>query len=344
MITDLKDELEPMGRLSILDDVGTRVTNYYDAIPLSDMDDDRLARQARARHILGEVAVKQGRLDHALTELKASYAATEEYLRRNPDNPEAIFTHAQSEYWLGKVYLEREEPEKALPSRIAYSELSKRLYEIDPENRDYVFEYGWAENNLGLLYNLLKKYTLSADHYKAAIDIFETTLIHSSNDKGILFEIASIQKNLALTQFQNGKLDSAKLNYLAQIHILERLLSVAPNDTNYKYSLFLTKGKFLEIVVTHDKECPITDLTEVIESSENLVRLDPTNIRWFRGYVYLQYIAFQHCEHSFDKSWIKAKLIILDKFSNQLPPQNLDIAKKISWLKHFQTEKISSLP
>ena len=37
MLTDLKEELEPLGRLSVLDDVGTRVTNYYDAIPLSDI-------------------------------------------------------------------------------------------------------------------------------------------------------------------------------------------------------------------------------------------------------------------------------------------------------------------
>ena len=338
LITDLKQELDSVGRLSILDDVGIRVTDYYDAIPLSDMDDERLTRQARARHVLGEVAIKQGSLDHALTELTASYKATEEYLRRNPDNPEAIFAHAQSEYWVGKVYLEQKEPNKALPYRLAYSKLSQRLYESDPDNQDYVFEYGWAENNLGLIYNRLKKYTLSTNHYETAISIFKMALTRSPNNKDILFEIASIQRNLSRTQFQNGKIDSAKSNYLAQIKILEGLLSADLNNTKHKDSLLLAKIKLLEIIVTHDKECPITDLMKVIGNSEDLVRLDPTNTEWFRGYVYLQYIAFQHCEQLFDKNWIRAKLTTLDQFMNLFPAQNIDTKKRITWLEEFQAK------
>ena len=33
MLTDLKSDLEPVGKLNILDDVGKRVTQYYSAIP-----------------------------------------------------------------------------------------------------------------------------------------------------------------------------------------------------------------------------------------------------------------------------------------------------------------------
>ena len=34
MLTDLKQGLEPVGKLDVLDDVGKRVTDYYDAIPI----------------------------------------------------------------------------------------------------------------------------------------------------------------------------------------------------------------------------------------------------------------------------------------------------------------------
>ena len=103
MLTELKQDLEPVGRLNILDDVGNRVTDYYDAIPLRDMDDDRLARQARARHLLAQVAIDQGKMDKAKDEIDAAYQATQEVLRRNPENTDAIFAHAQSAYWEGEI-------------------------------------------------------------------------------------------------------------------------------------------------------------------------------------------------------------------------------------------------
>lgn len=72
MLTDLKGELDKVGRLSILNAVGDRVTDYYDAIPLSDMDDDRLVRQARARHLLGQVALSQGNSQKANEEFNGT--------------------------------------------------------------------------------------------------------------------------------------------------------------------------------------------------------------------------------------------------------------------------------
>jgi len=44
MLTDLRRDLDPIGKLDILDNVGKRVADYYDAIPTADMDDDRYAR------------------------------------------------------------------------------------------------------------------------------------------------------------------------------------------------------------------------------------------------------------------------------------------------------------
>ena len=118
LVTDLKKELDQVGRLSILDDVGIRVTDYYDAIPFVDMDDDRLTRQARARHILGQVAIDQSNFERAKLELQAAYAATKEVLRRAPENETAIFSHAQSEYYLGSYNAFLQEHEISMLSLI----------------------------------------------------------------------------------------------------------------------------------------------------------------------------------------------------------------------------------
>ena len=122
MITDLKEELETLGRTSILNDLGKRITAYYDAIPLSDMDRDRLARQAKTRHLLSQVAGDQGDLERAESEALAAFNVTKEILRRNPDDTDAIYDHSQSAYYFGLFYHNLKDFESALE----YWEIYKR--------------------------------------------------------------------------------------------------------------------------------------------------------------------------------------------------------------------------
>jgi len=120
MITDLKTKLEPVGRLDILDGVGDKVMDYYAGQSLAEMSDERIARQARAQHLLGQVALDAGRYDDAKTQLDAAYALTKEVLNRNPEDTDAIFAHAQSAFWVGKLFERR-----------------KKFYDIQPFWREY---------------------------------------------------------------------------------------------------------------------------------------------------------------------------------------------------------------
>ena len=343
LITDLKKELDAVGRLSILDDVGTRVTDYYDAIPFSDMDDERLTRQARARHVLGEVAIKQGRLDHALTELTASYAATEEFLRRNPNNPEAIFAHAQSEYWVGKVYLQNS-PKKALPSRIAYRELSRQLYEIDPDNRDYLFEYGWAENNLGFLYRQVRKYDLANKHYKSSIAIFQRELDKTPNDHELIYEVALTKKNLAAVEYKLGKIDKSLANFTASEKKLSSLSKRHKNNQLYKDELLQVRIWLQDINIVQKKQCDIEKINEINSQLESLLLYDSSNQFWSKNYIFFNHIIFKNCQNQLSENWINSKLPDVMKTAKSIKVKNDKMTNQITWLKHFQTKKFSSEP
>lgn len=342
LITDLKKELDAVGRLSILDDVGTRVTDYYNAIPLSDMDDERLSRRARAQHILGEVAIKQGRLDHALAELKASYAATEEYLRRNPDNPEAIFAHAQSEYWIGKVYLQRGEPKKALPSRFAYSELSKRLYEIDSDNRDYVFEYGWAENNLGFLFIRLQNHDEAMGHYNAAVEIFENYAIKNTFDPETVFEIASIRRNLASAKIKAGMIKAGKENLFKVVQSLSDLHTQYPENQQYLYALTSAKLWLQVNAITHN-ECNVTEIKDAAEGIISLMHRDSTNELWNKDYLEFIRIVSEFCHSHLEASWLDQEVRYVLTAFTQIEDESSETLEKISWLETFQARKLTNI-
>ena len=98
MIKDLKVKLEPVGRLDLLKGVGDKAVEYYDKQDIKDLPDDSLNRQAAARQVLAQVHLDAGRMDDAQREIESSAALTREVLERNPDDTDAIYAHAQSEY------------------------------------------------------------------------------------------------------------------------------------------------------------------------------------------------------------------------------------------------------
>ena len=56
MLGDLKDKLEPIGRLDTLDAVGSRALAYYQAQDKSELSDEALAQRSRALTLMGEIA------------------------------------------------------------------------------------------------------------------------------------------------------------------------------------------------------------------------------------------------------------------------------------------------
>ena len=289
---------------------------------------------------MGEVSVKQGRLDHALTELTAAYAATEEYLRRNPDNSEAIFAHAQSEYWVGKVYLVRGKPKKALPSRLAYNELSKRLYEMDPHNRDYVFEYGWAENNLGFLFKTLQNYNDALNHYKTAIEIFENYAIKNTFDPETVFEIASIRRNLASTEIKAGMTEAAKGNLFKVVESASELHTRYPENKEYLYTLTSAKLWIQEILIP-ENECRTPEIKDVAENIKSLIHRDPTNEQWNRDYLQYIRIVSEFCHSHLERHWLDLEVRYALTNSARIKDKNSETLKKISWLETFQAKRLS---
>jgi eukaryotic-like serine/threonine-protein kinase len=66
MLHDLRDKLQPIGRLDALDDVAKNAKEYLDRLPKELMNPSRLSQQADLLNNLGDVLVAQGKLPEAL--------------------------------------------------------------------------------------------------------------------------------------------------------------------------------------------------------------------------------------------------------------------------------------
>src|SRR5438270_8529363 len=65
MVGDLRDKLEPIGKLDVLDGVGSRVLAYYSKQDTSQLPDDALVQRSQALNLMAEVAFNRGNLPEA---------------------------------------------------------------------------------------------------------------------------------------------------------------------------------------------------------------------------------------------------------------------------------------
>ena len=308
MIKDLKAQLDPVGKLDILDGVGDRVVDYYAAIPLADMDDDRLARQARARHILGEVAIDQGKKDKAKTELEAAYAATKEVLRRNPDNTDAIFAQAQSEYWMGELYYRQRQYEKALPYWQEYDRWGHYLYNSQPENVDWIMESGWGQANLGKISNRLKTHSKAQGEYLSAITFFEKAKNIMPNNLPIITEYANALAGLSNTYVALNEYGLARKPRLEQIKVLSFLVSNNIDNFGLKYRLIQAQLKLIDLNDQQSKSCNIAGRVDILDELQALTQHDNSNHKWKENYMEYWYVFLIQCHRHLEEQDINNKI------------------------------------
>ena len=114
MLGNLRTKLESVGRLEILDDVGTKAMGYFAAVPESALSDTELLRRSTALYQIGEVRIAQGNLEGATKPLEESLTLARTLVQRNPRDGHRLFGLGQSHYWVGYVHWRRRNLDEAL--------------------------------------------------------------------------------------------------------------------------------------------------------------------------------------------------------------------------------------
>ncbi len=107
MLGDLREKLEPIGRLSTLDVVGSRALEYFERQDTSELSDEALTQRSKALTLIGEIANTRGDLDGALRRYREALATTAEFVRRYPNDPKKLFDHAQNVFYVGQISYQR---------------------------------------------------------------------------------------------------------------------------------------------------------------------------------------------------------------------------------------------
>ncbi|MCK0070827.1 toll/interleukin-1 receptor domain-containing protein [Kordiimonas laminariae] len=231
MLTDLRDKLEPVGRLDVLDAVGTKAVDYYNAQDLDDVSDDAMGRRSRAFHLLGQIQDRRGKAIEAGKMYSSAQQATAVLLARDPDNPQRIFEHAQSVFYLGNQALSARDSEAASVAMQEYKRLAERLVDMEPYNIEWQKELAYAHSNIGTLQLLSLSQPVAAHHsYQKTLQIRQNLALKMPEDNNLKAKIADTYAWIADALLRFGHADEVEEARQKELSILRDLHEKNPKN------------------------------------------------------------------------------------------------------------------
>ncbi|MHA6334012.1 toll/interleukin-1 receptor domain-containing protein [Qipengyuania sp. CAU 1752] len=281
MLTDLREKLEPVGRLDALDVVGQRALAYYAGQKPGNLDADSLGRRSRALHLVGEIRNIRGDSAAGLEAFRQAAATTAELLERDPDNPQRVYDHAQSEFWVGYVAYERGDTKEAERRFIEYKKLADRLVALEPGKAEWQTELFYAETNLGVMLYTEGRFADAEPAFAKGLEMVQSIAAKEKYDASRQLELGIAQNWLGMVRFQLGNFRGSRLLHQREIGVYAKLLKKEPTNTAAKYRLAVAWQHMGNLELTAGR---VEGAFEAIDISMELMKelrsIEPADTEW----------------------------------------------------------------
>ncbi|MEO7364838.1 MAG: hypothetical protein ABIW03_00795, partial [Sphingomicrobium sp.] len=281
MLGDLREKLEPVGRLDALDAVGSRALAYFQKQDKTSLSDAALAQRSRALSLLGEIATLRGDFDGALRRYNEALAGTAEMVSRAPDDPQRLFDHAQNLFYVSDIARQRGQLPRAEAALREYKRLADRMVAIDADNPKWRMETQYAAANLGTALFEQRRFAEATRQFQEALNTIEQLAAAEPGKSDYQKSVAESLAWLADSQRAEGRLDEAIGQRERQVALLNRLMVGGNGDVEYRQKaipayralgrLFASKGEL---------DLAIAQLRLAVSHAEELIPTEPGNTMW----------------------------------------------------------------
>jgi len=280
MVGDLKDKLEPIGRLDVLDGVGARVLAYYSKQDASELSDSALLQRSQALSLMAQVANSRGDYDGSVRLYREAMAGTAEAIKRNPRDPQALFDHAQNVFYIGEIAHEGGQFKAAEASMREYQRLALRMMALDPDNMKWRMEKQYADFNLGVSLMDQRRFPEAVTQFSEALKTIEAIATADPNNK-------EYQDGLAESLTWLGDAERATGDYRGAIAARKRNLAqlsrmfARTGDVNYQQRL-IPAHRMLGLLYAEQGQTDLAkqELQVAVEQANRLIPKEPDNTLW----------------------------------------------------------------
>ena len=284
MLGDLKDKLEPIGRLDALDAVGSRALAYYQHQDKGSLSDESLAQRSKALTLMGEIANTRGDLGGALSRYQEALASTGEALRRHPEDPQRLFDHAQNVYWVGYIAYQRGQFSDAAARFVEYKGLANQMVELAPDKKEYRLEQVYANNNLGAVLLDQRRYREMAASFQSSLGVAESLAASDPRNVDYQKSVINILGWLADAHEYSGALEQGLAERERQLRLLADLQKIDPRDTENPRDVMTARRSIGRLLASRgDVAGAIKESLAGVAISESLFAIEPDNTEWLQA-------------------------------------------------------------
>jgi tetratricopeptide (TPR) repeat protein len=281
MLGDLREQLEPVGRLDVLDGVGARVLAYYGKARTDRLDDRALAQRAKAQTLLGTIREQRGDLAGARDAFGQAAVTTHELALRAPDNGERIYDEAQNVYWLAYMQWRQGDTAGAERGFKRYGELAQTLVRLDPDRADWRLEVAYARSNLGTLLLEQGRAEEALVTFRAALAAFEAERARAPNDQDRLVDAVDAHAWVADSLVKLGRPREAYAEREGAANLLAQASAKTASDKPLAARSLAAQLALARLELDLGRTAHgAARSTQALNGLRALVSLDPTNARW----------------------------------------------------------------
>ncbi|HEY7959668.1 MAG TPA: toll/interleukin-1 receptor domain-containing protein [Sphingomicrobium sp.] len=280
MLGDLKDKLEPIGRLDALDGVGSRVLAYYRKQDASQLTDAALSQRSQALTLMAQVANARGDTQTSLKLYSEAMAGTAEAMRRKPDDPQAIFEHAQNVFYVGEIAQNDGDLRKAEASMREYQRLARQMVALQPDSMKYRMEVQYADADLGIVLYDQRRFPESVSQFSDALGTMDAILTADSSNKDYRQGVAESLAWLADAERAVGNYDRAIALRQRNVALYNQLLAQT-GDVQYRQQLIPATRALGYLYAERGQQGLAADQFRAsVAQSDMLTAVEPSNTLW----------------------------------------------------------------
>jgi len=278
MLGDFVEKLRPIGRLDLLDDVGTKALGYLERSDSSDGNSASLANRIKALRIIGEVNSKRGR---AADSAKA-FATGADLVVSAPhsfsSNPDFIREAARILAAKGQLHASNNEPEKAEHYFKEYLKYGELLQNVTSEPVEAWLELSYAHSLLGTMAMSRSDYGVAAEAFNQSMELKKRALQKDSGNKKVIAETAGTISWRAESLLKQGNPTAAMALYREEEALLRSVYTDDANSASL-LAVSLMRQALLHIAFG-DRATATHTLRDAERILETLVAKDPANDVW----------------------------------------------------------------
>ncbi len=282
MLGDLRRQLEPIGRLEILDGIGDQAMEYFASLSNDELTDETLARRAQALRQIGDVRLKQGKLDDATAAFEQSLALTLRLVARDPERGEWRAGLADTRFWLGWVAWKQGNLAAAGEAYEAHRVAYQELVATDPARTEWQLELAYGHDNVGDVLKAQGRPRQALNHHLKSLAIFQRLVAGAPDDPDLRLELVESLHRAGKAKRALGDLRGALEHYRIRLETVQELVAQNPDHAGWRRRLLLSHSYVAGTLRRLGEAGEIPHVRRHVALARELTHLDADNTRWQR--------------------------------------------------------------